>query len=293
MANLGFIGLGDMGSRMVTRLLSAGHTVTGFNRTPSKAQSLIEAGMRWADSPRAVTQAADITFSMITNTEVLHAITGGPDGILAGLGPGKIFVEMSTVSPSAIRQLAEQVKEKGAEMCDAPVSGSILTLEQGRLTIMVGGQPETFAKIKPILLDIGPKVIHVGTNGLGSVLKIAINISIPVQFLAFSEGLLLAEKAGIDPEVAAEVMLNSAIASPALQYRGPFALKLPEVAWFNVNMQQKDAVLAEELGRQLNVTLPTLAVANQMLTAARAAGYEKEDFAVVHRVLARLAGLEK
>ena len=128
MANLGFVGLGVMGGNMVARLLEKGHKVTGYNRTKSKAQWLIDKGMKWADSPRAVSAASDFTFSMVTNAAAMHSITDGPDGILAGMGPGKILIDMSTVSPSVSRGLAAKVREKGADMVDSPVSGSVITL---------------------------------------------------------------------------------------------------------------------------------------------------------------------
>src|SRR3989441_372326 len=194
MANLGFIGLGAMGGRIAKRLLDAGHTVTGYNRTKSKAQWLLEAGMRWADTPRAVAEAADIIFTMVSNTSALHEVFGGPDGVLAGLGKGKIYIDMSTVSPAASRHLAARVAEKGARMLDSPVSGSVITLEQGNLSLMVGGDEATFERVKPILLDIGPKVNYVGSNGQAVLMKIAINLNLQVQMMAFCEGLLLAEK---------------------------------------------------------------------------------------------------
>ena len=194
MANLGFVGLGVMGGEMVNRLLSKGHSVTGYNRTRSKADWLIKKGMKWADSPKAVAASVDVIFSMVTNSPALQAIVEGPDGMLAGLTPGKIFVDMSTVSPEFSRAVAEKVRAKGADMVDAPVSGSVITLQQGKLSVMVGGSKSTFDKIKPLLDDIGPKVTHVGDNGLALVMKIAINLSLAVQMLAFSEGVLLAEK---------------------------------------------------------------------------------------------------
>ncbi len=291
MANLGFIGLGTMGGQMVARLLTQGHTVTGYNRTQSKAQWLIEKGMAWASSPREVASASDITLAMVTNSAALAAVADGPDGLLAGLGPGKIFVDISTVSPAMSRALASRVREKGADMLDAPVSGSVITLQQGRLSVMVGGRAETFARVKPVLEDIGPKVTHVGDNGLALAMKIAINLNLAVQMLAFSEGVLLAEKSGIARETAVDVMVHSAIASPMVQYRGPFVLQQPEEAWFDVNMMQKDMLLAMELGRQLDVPLPTTAVSNEFLTAARGMGMAKKDFAVVFEVLARMSGL--
>jgi 3-hydroxyisobutyrate dehydrogenase-like beta-hydroxyacid dehydrogenase len=293
MANLGFVGLGVMGGQMVSRLMEKGHIVTGYNRTESKAQWLIEKGMRWTDSPRAVCEAADVTFSMVTNSSALEGIADGPNGMVAGLSAGKFLIDMSTVSPAMSRTLAARVREKGADMVDAPVSGSVLTLQQGKLSVMVGGRKETFERLQPLLLDIGPKVTHVGENGLALVMKIAANLSLAVQMLAFSEGVLLAEKSGIARETAVDVLTHSAIASPMVQYRGPMVLKMPDEAWFNVNMMQKDMLLALELGRQVDVPLPTTAVANEYLTAARAMGLAEQDFAIMFNVLARMSGVAK
>jgi 3-hydroxyisobutyrate dehydrogenase-like beta-hydroxyacid dehydrogenase len=280
-----------MGGHMVDRLLVHGHTVTGYNRTRAKAQWLIDKGMKFADSPRAVSAAADLTLSMVTNSEALEQVAEGPDGILAGIGPGKILIDMSTVSPAMSRGLAEKVRAKGADMIDAPVSGSVITLQQGKLSVMVGGRKDTFERVRPMLLDIGPKVTHVGDNGLALVMKIATNLSLAVQMLAFSEGVLLAEKSGIPREIAVDVLTHSAIASPMVQYRGPFVLQMPDEAWFNVNMMQKDMLLALDLGRKVDVPLPATAAANEMLTAARAMGFQEQDFAVMFHVLARMSGL--
>lgn len=292
MAKLGFVGLGAMGGRVTKRLLDAGHTVTGYNRTKSKAQWLLDAGMRWGESPRAVAEAADVVFTMVTNTAALHEVFNGPEGILAGLGENKVYVDMSTVSPAASRDLAAKVAAKGAHMLDCPVSGSVITLEQGNLSLMVGGDKAAFEQVKTILLDIGPKVNYVGDNGQAVLMKIGINLNLQVQLLAFCEGLFLAVKGGVPIETALEVMLNSVIASPSLKYRTPFILDMPEEAWFDVNMMQKDMLLAEEVGRELNVALPTVAISNQFLTAARAMGLAKHDFAIVYKVLARLSGLD-
>ena len=291
MANLGFVGLGVMGSEMVNRLLSKGHTITGYNRTRAKVEWLVGKGMKWEDSPRAVASAADVTFSMVTNSAALQAIAEGHDGILAGLAAGKVLVDMSTVSPPLSRGIAAKAREKGADMLDAPVSGSVITLQEGKLSVIVGGRRETFERVKSLLHDIGPKVTYVGDNGLALVMKIATNLSLAVQMMAFSEGVLIAEKSGIPREVAVDVLTHSAVASPMVQYRGPFVLKMPEQAWFNVNMMQKDLLLALELGRQIDVPLPTTAIANEFLTAARAMGMVEQDFAVVFNVLARMAGI--
>jgi len=293
MANLGYVGLGNMGGLMADRLMAKGHTVTGYNRTKAKAQWLIDRGMTWGESPRAVAEASDATFVMVTNSAALDAVASGTDGLLAGLGAGKLLIDMSTVSPAVSRALAAKVRDKGAAMVDAPVSGSVITLQQGKLSVMVGGEKSAFDRAKPLLDDVGPRVTHVGENGLALSMKIAINLSLAVQMLAFSEGVLLAEKSGIARETAVDVMTHSVIGSPMVQYRGPMVLNMPDEAWFDVNMMQKDMLLALEMGRQLDVPLPTTAVTNEMLTAARGMGLAKKDFAVIFQVLARMAGVPK
>ena len=291
MANLGCVGLGVMGGRMADRLLSKGHSVTGYNRTRSKAQWLIDHGLQWADSPRALAEAVDVVFVMVTNSAALEAVTLGKDGIVAGMGPGKILIDMSTVSPTVSRGIAARVRERGGDMVDAPVSGSVITLEQGKLSVMVGGERAAFDRVKPLLEDIGPKVTHVGGNGLAVSMKIAVNLSLAVQMLAFSEGVLLAEKSGIARETAVDVLTHSVVASPMVQYRGPFVLGLPDEAWFDMNMMQKDMTLALEMGREHSVPLPTTAVTNEFLTAARGAGLAEKDFAAMFELLARLSGV--
>jgi len=293
MAHLGYVGLGAMGGLMAARLIDKGHIVTGYNRTKSKAQPLIDRGMRWADSPREVAQAADAVFVMVTNSAALEAVAHGPDGLLAGLGAGKLLIDMSTVAPAVSRALAAEVKAQGSDMVDAPVSGSVITLQQGKLSVMVGGEQASFDRAKPLLGDVGQRVTHVGPNGLALSMKIAINLSLAVQMLAFSEGLLLAEKSGIPRAVAVDVMTHSVIGSPMVQYRGPMVLDMPDEAWFDVNMMQKDMMLALDMGRQLSVPLPTTAVTNEMLTAARGMGFAKKDFAVIFQVLARMAGVQQ
>jgi 3-hydroxyisobutyrate dehydrogenase-like beta-hydroxyacid dehydrogenase len=291
MARLGFVGLGVMGSRIVKRLLDAGHTVTGYNRTSAKAQWLVDAGMTQAATPRAVAESSDITFTMVTNTTALRNVMEGKDGLCAGMRAGTIHLDMSTVDPTVSRELADRVRATGGSMLDAPVSGSVVTLEEGKLTLMVGGDHDVFKKVELILLDIGPKATYVGGNGLAVTMKIATNLSLAVQMLAFSEGVLLAEKSGIKREVAVEVLVNSAVASPMVKYRGPFVLRMPDEAWFNCDMMQKDMNLALKLGQQLEVPLPATATANELLTAARGMGLEQYDFAILFDVLARLSGV--
>lgn len=278
---------------MAKRLLDKGHSVTGYNRTRSKAEWLIDRGMRWAESPRAVSEAADVTFAMVTNSTALKDVSEGPNGLVAGLSNGKTFLDISTVSPAFSRSLAAKVREMGADMMDIPVSGSVVTLQEGKLSIMAAGRLETFDRVKHLLQDIGPKVTYVGDNGLALAMKIAVNLSLAVQMLAFSEGVLLAEKSGIPRETAVEVLTHSAVASPMIQYRGPFVIQQPAEAWFDVNMMQKDMLLAMELGRSLDVPLPTTTLTNEFLTAARGMGMAKQDFAVVFDVLARMSGVSR
>lgn len=293
MSKLGFVGLGAMGSRITKRLMSKGHEVTGYDIFPKeKAQDLISAGMKWADSGRAVCQAADFTFCMVTNTAALQGASEGPNGLLAGLGPDKLLIDMSTVSPSVSRALAAKVREKGADMIDSPVSGSVTMVEGGKLTIMVGGDKAAFERAQPILADIGQKVTHIGSNGLALAMKISVNISIAVQMMAMAESVVLAEKAGVPRETAIEVLTNSAAASPLVQYKGPLVLQMPDQAQFNTIMMQKDMTLALELGRELHVPLPTSAATNEILSSAIANGLGEKDFAILYKVLSGMAGVK-
>jgi 3-hydroxyisobutyrate dehydrogenase-like beta-hydroxyacid dehydrogenase len=287
LATIGFVGLGAMGGRIAGRLLDSGHEVYGTNRTMTKAQTLIERGMQWRETPRETADAADVVFSMVSDDAALEAVTSGPDGVLAGLADGKIYVDMSTVNPRVSQQLATQVHEVGADMLDAPVSGSIPQVEAGTLTIMVGGDQEAFAAVEPLLRELGQAVSHVGTNGQGLLLKLAINISLAVQTLAFSEGLLLAERGGIDSQLAAEVMSTSAIGSPMLKARVPMLLDLPTQAWFDVALMDKDIRLALDAADDLAIRLPSAAVAGELLTRAEELGYAHRDIAALHEVLAR------
>jgi 3-hydroxyisobutyrate dehydrogenase-like beta-hydroxyacid dehydrogenase len=291
MTSIGFVGLGAMGARMADRFLKAGQPVYGTNRTASKAAPLIQRGLVWRDTPREVAEAAEVTFSMVLDDAALEAVVSGADGILAGLAPGKLYVDMSTVSPDLSREVAKRVRELGAGMLDAPVSGSVPQAEAGSLTIMVGGEAAAFTRVDPMLRELGTPT-HIGENGQGLTLKLAINISLGVQMLAFSEGLLLAERNGIDREIATAEMTASAIGSPMLKARVPLILDLPDEAWFDVRKMQKDLSLALETARRLEVPLPSTAVANELLTTARARGYGERDIAALFAVLGELAGSE-
>lgn len=284
-----------MGGLVVERLLNAGRQVTGWNRTAQKGEALVAKGMRWGDSPREVAQSSDVLFSMLTDAAAVEAVAGGPDGLIAGLRPGAVYADLSTISPDASRALAERVAEAGATMLDAPVSGSPATLAQGQLAIMIGGDEDAFERIKPILLDIGPKVTRIGSNGMALQTKIAINLALVVQVTAFCEGVALAEQGGVEREAAVQAMLQSVVSSPVLNYRGPFILegRMPKEALADVTLQQKDMLLALELGRKLGSPLPLTAAANEMLNACRGLGIGHHDFVVVHRVYRELAGASR
>src|SRR5581483_4686398 len=281
MAELGYVGLGVMGAAVVRRLLGAGHDVTVWNRTREKAEPLLADGARWADTPRAVAESSEIVFTMVTNADAVRAVNEGDDGLLAGLGSDRLYVEMSTASPAYTRALAEQVAATGAELLDSPISGTSITVDQGKASLMVGGSEEAFERARPVLEAIGPRGVYVGPSGAPVTMTSAINLSLAVQLLAFREGLLLAEKSGIPREKAVEVMLASVIASPMVTYRGPLVLGHPDDVWFDCRMMQKDMNLALELGRQLEVPLPTTAVTNQLLSAANGMGIGTRDFAVL------------
>jgi 3-hydroxyisobutyrate dehydrogenase-like beta-hydroxyacid dehydrogenase len=278
-----------MGGNMAARFLAAGYEVHGEARSRDGMRQLLDDGLQWRDTPREVAENAEIVFTSLPDDAVLQQVASGPDGLLAGLGAGKVLVDVSTVSPSASRDLAKRVSETGAAMLDAPVSGSVPQVQTGTLTIMVGGDGDAYARVEPLLRKLGTPT-HVGENGQGLVLKLAINISLAVQMLAFAEGLVMAERAGIARELAVEVMTTSPIGSPMLKARAPLVLDLPETAWFDVGLMQKDVALALDTGRQMRIPLPSAAAADQMLTVARAAGYERRDLASLFEVLSRLAG---
>jgi 3-hydroxyisobutyrate dehydrogenase-like beta-hydroxyacid dehydrogenase len=290
--NIGFIGLGAMGAGIVPRLLAAGHTVTGWNRSRDKAEPLVKAGMRLADSPRAVAQVSEIVFSIVTDAAAVRSVALGDDGIIAGLKPPGVYIDMSTIAPDASRAMAAQFAEKGLAMLDAPISGSPVTLAQGNASIMVGGDKTAFERVKDVLLAIGPKVTHIGASGLAVQMKISVNLLLLVEVIAFGEAVALAETGGVERAVAVDAILKSVAASPVLGYRGPFILegKMPAVPLADVTLQQKDMLLALEQGRKLGSPVPLAAAANEMMNACRGLGIDHNDFVTAHEVYRRLGG---
>jgi 3-hydroxyisobutyrate dehydrogenase-like beta-hydroxyacid dehydrogenase len=284
---IGFVGLGHMGGSMAARLLQAGYPVHGMNRTRRRAEDLIAHGLQWHDTPREVAAAADVVFTSVPDDEALNVAAGGPGGLLAGLTPGSTWVDVSTVSPVASREMAARVRDAGATMLDAPVSGSVPQVRTGSLTIMVGGNADAYDRVEPVLRELGTPQ-HIGSNGQGLVLKLAINISLAVQMLALAEGLLLADRAGVDRRLALDVMTGSAIGSPMLKARAPLVLDPPAEAWFTLGLVQKDVELARDLADALGVPLPTADRADDVLGLARTLGYQDRDLAALFQVLEQM-----
>ena len=288
---IGFVGLGHMGGNMAARFLAAGRTVFGEARSRSHVSDLIDQGLQWRDTPRALAEAADVVFTSVPDDSALEEVASGPDGILAGLVAGKTWVEVSTVSPHASRGLAERVRAQGAWMLDAPVSGSVPQVQSGTLTIMVGGDEDAYSRVEPILRELGTPT-YIGENGQGLVLKLAINISLAVQMLAFSEGLLLAERSGVERQRALDVMESSPIGSPMLRARASIILDPPEDAWFDMSFMHKDIELALDAARRLDIPLPTAERADEILERAEALGYKNRDLAALFQALEQMAGAE-
>jgi 3-hydroxyisobutyrate dehydrogenase-like beta-hydroxyacid dehydrogenase len=292
LVNIGFVGLGVMGQGIVPRLQAAGHKVTGWNRSRDKADALIAAGMAWGETPRAVAEASEIVLSIVTDGNAVRAVALSKDGIIAGLKPGGVYADMSTIAPEVSRAVAAEFAQAGLVMLDAPLSGSPVTLRQGNASVMVGGDAAAFEKIKPVLLAIGPKVTHIGANGLACQMKIAVNLLLMVEVIAFGEAVALAEKGGVRRDVAVDAILKSVAASPVLGYRGPFILdgQMPAVPLADVTLQQKDMLLALDLGRKLGSPVPLAAAANEMMNACRGLGIDHRDFVTAHEVYRRLGG---
>jgi 3-hydroxyisobutyrate dehydrogenase-like beta-hydroxyacid dehydrogenase len=293
--NVGFVGLGAMGALIVPRLMEAGHTVIGWNRSRDKALALIESGMKYAEAPRAVAAQSEIVFSIVTDAAAVRAVALGPDGIVAGLNKGGIYVDMSTIDPDASRAVAAEFAKAGSIMLDGPLSGSPVTVKAGQASVMIGGDEAAFERAKPVLLAIGPKVTRIGGNGLACQMKIAVNLLLMVEVICFGEAIALAEKGGVAREVAVDAILKSVAASPVLGYRGPFILegKMPAVPLADVTLQQKDMILALDLGRRLGSPVPLAAAANEIMNACRGLGIDHNDFVTAHQVYRRLGGQSK
>ncbi len=290
---IGFVGLGDMGQGIVPRLMAGGHAVTGWNRSKGKAEGLLKLGMKWAETPREAAKGADFVFSIVTDGAAVKSVALGENGIIAGLGKDAVYLDMSTIDPGVSREVAAEFARAGLTMLDAPVSGTTLTLGQGKASLMVGGDKAAFERVQPVLLAIGPKVTYIGAQGLAVQLKVALNMALVIQVIGFCEAVAIAEKGGVPREVAVDAMLKSVIASPVLAYRGPLILegKISDATYGSVDLQQKDMLLALDLGRKQGVPVPLGAAANEMLNACRGLGLVEHDFVIVYEVYRRLGGM--
>jgi 3-hydroxyisobutyrate dehydrogenase-like beta-hydroxyacid dehydrogenase len=290
---IGFAGLGDMGQAIVPRLITAGHTVTGWNRTKQKAEPMFKLGMRWADSPRELAAGSEIVFSIVIDSDAVKSLALGENGIIAGLRKDAVYLDMSTIDPDVSRFVGEEFAKAGLTMMDAPISGTTLTLGQDKASLMVGGDKAVFDRVEPVLLAIGPKVTYLGRQGLAVQMKVALNMTLVIAVIGFCEGVALAEKGGVPREVAIDAMLKSVVASPVLAYRAPLILEghISDATYGNVKLQQKDMLLALNLGRKMGVPVPLGAAANEMLNACRGLGLEQHDFVTVYEVYRKLGGM--
>ena len=288
MTKIGFVGLGRMGGSMATRLMDAGYAVYGTARNRASVESLIDQGLDWRDTARQVAETTEVLITSLPDDNALLAVSSGPNGALAGLGPGKIWIDTSTVSPLVAKGLASRVHRHGVAMLAAPVSGSVPQVQSGTLAIMVGGSREAFERVEPTLRQLGtPR--YVGDNDQALILKLAINVSLGVQAIAFAEGLLLALGSGIDAELALDVLTGSAIGSPMLKARGPLMLDSAGEAWFDIDFMKKDMELALEAAAELPVPLPSASRADELLAMATKRGYGSRDIAALFDVLRGLA----
>lgn len=293
MATVGFVGLGVMGGNIAMRLLSAGHVVQGYNRTTAKAANLADLGMTVAATPRAAAQDASVVFSMVSDGEALRQVCAGESGILEGLSTEAIFVDLSTVGPVASEAARIATEEHGCRFLAAPVSGSVSTIRAGNLLFMVGGAAEALDEVRPVLLDIGSGIMHVGTVQQAAAMKLAVNLSVAMQVIAFSEGVLLAERYGVEPRRAVDILLGSVVASPMLAYRGRFLLDPPEAAWFTVALARKDLRIAQDMAERVDLPLWSASAAAQVLAAAEALGFGDQELASVGRALRAMSARDR
>jgi 3-hydroxyisobutyrate dehydrogenase-like beta-hydroxyacid dehydrogenase len=242
---VGFIGLGAMGGRMAARLLAAGHRVHGWNRSPERVAPLAAAGLVPHATPREVAEHAGTVLVMVWDSEALLAVAEGPDGLLSGVTGDHVLVDLSTVEPHVSRQVAARVRERGGRMLDCPVSGSLDAAEAGTLALLAGGPSDALDRVRPALDVLAGRIVHIGQdNGLGLTLKLAVNLQVALQAVAWGEAMVVAEDAGVDRATATEAMLASVIASPMLRYRAPFLLREPAEVWASAAQLRKDVAYA-------------------------------------------------
>jgi 3-hydroxyisobutyrate dehydrogenase-like beta-hydroxyacid dehydrogenase len=281
-----------MGQVIVPRLLAAGHRVTGWNRSRERAEPLTRIGMQWASTPAAVAAASDVVFSIVTDGAAVKAVALGKDGVLGGMRPGAVYIDMGTIAPDVTRDVAAAFEARGFTMLDAPLSGSPVTVQQGNASLMIGGDKAAYERVDHVLRAIGPKVTYIGPSGQAVTMKLAVNLLLMIEVIAFGEAIALAEKGGVAREIALDAVLKSVTSAPVFGYRGPFILegKMPDVPLADVTLQQKDMLLVLDMARKFGSPTPLGAVANEMMNACRGLGLDGNDFVVAHEVYRRLGG---
>ncbi|MCD6529053.1 NAD(P)-dependent oxidoreductase [Candidatus Bathyarchaeota archaeon] len=289
---IGFIGLGVMGKPMAMNLLKAGYPLTVWNRTRSKMEDLVKMGAAPGESPKDVAEKSDIVITMVTDSAAVEAVILGPSGVIEGVRPGMIVIDMSTISPSVTRRIAEKLKEKGVEMLDAPVSGGDIGAKQGTLSIMVGGSEEVFKECLPIFEVLGKRITYMGTNGMGQMTKLCNQVICALNIQAVCEGLMLGAKAGLDLEKLLSVVTAGAAGSWMLSNLGPKIIKRDFEPGFKMVHQLKDLRLALAQASELNVPLPGTALVNQMFKAVEAAGLGEKGTQAAIVAVEKLAGFK-
>lgn len=287
---IGFIGLGIMGAGMVSNLLKAGFPVTVWNRTPQRAEPLLQQGATWADSPAEVAKQTDIIMICVSDTPDVQAVILGGNGVIHRAKAGALVIDCSTISPQATREIADQLTAQGIAMLDAPVSGGSEGAKNGTLSIMVGGDEADFARATPIFNAIGKTLTYVGGHGAGQTVKLVNQIVVVVNMLAVSEGLLLAEAGGLDLDKVLSAISGGAAGSWMLSNRGPQVVADDWRPGFTIDLQQKDLRLVLEAGDQLGVPLVGTGLVFQLYRTLQAQGLGEEGNHALIKALYHLMG---
>jgi len=292
MQRIGFIGIGLMGQHMARHLMAAGHPLTVWNRTKNKAQELLSAGAAWADSPKALAQNSEVVITMVTDSAASEAVSCGPDGILEGAHVGLTLIDMGSIAPEMSRAIAERARAKGVRMLDAPVTGNPKVAAAGKLGVMVGGKLETFKDCLPIFEKMAVKIVYAGENGMGTTLKLINNLILGVAVEAVSEALVLAVKAGIDPQKVIDITSVGGARTAAMETRGPRMIRRDFSAGFSTSNMYKDLTGVMKLADECGVSLPAASISREILRAAKTQGKGDLDSCCVMTVLEALAQTE-
>ena len=290
--SIGFIGLGIMGLPMARNLLKAGYPVVAYNRTSSKAEELATDGAATASSPKEVSQRASVIITMVTDSPDVEEVVLGQNGVIEGIQRDAVLIDMSTISPSVTRAIAERVEEKGGRMLDAPVSGGSWGAIEGTLSIMVGGEKSVFDRCLPVFQAMGKNIVHTGPSGMGQTTKLVNQILVAGTMNAVAEAMVFAASSGADLETTIEAVKGGAAGSWQLQNLGPRLIKGDFAPGFMVRLQQKDLRLILEGAREMRLTLPATALINQLFASLEASGNGDEGTQALVKVHERLAGIE-